>query len=88
VSGFLAGGEADIDELAQGRLVRFPVLAIFDRRLLEQSGFEVVATFRSPHVTIAFTGELAVRLDELWGLKHQERPNPYHGDDSTEEVTR
>jgi hypothetical protein len=85
LSGFLAYDEGDVDELARGRLQRFPVLAVFERAVLEGAHFEVVPTFRSPHVTIAFTGELASRLDDLWKLAHEERANPYHGVVGSEE---
>ncbi len=85
LSGFVATTEADVDELAADRLQRFAVLALFQRLVLESAGFEVVPTFRSPHVTIAFTGDLSARLTDLWALPHEERPNPYHGIERTEE---
>jgi hypothetical protein len=88
LSGFVATTEAEVDALAQGRLLRFPLLAVFDRGVLERAGFEVVPTFRSPHVTIAFTGDLAVRLDDLWALEHDEWANPYHGGTEPEELNR
>ena len=45
---------------------------------LEAEGFMVVPTFRTPHVTIAFTGELTERLDHLAALVTRVIENPYH----------
>jgi hypothetical protein len=45
---------------------------------LEQAGFEIVPTFRTPHVTIAFGGDLDGRLSDLERLGTDRRPNPYH----------
>ena len=45
---------------------------------LEGGGFEVVPTFRTPHVTIAFRGDLDERLRLLRSLMTEVRANPYH----------
>ena len=81
VSAFYARGDGEIDDLAANQLERFAVLLIFRITDLTAAGFEVVPTFRSPHVTIAFTGDLDRRLTELDSLRIDERPNPYHGDE-------
>lgn len=61
-------------------------LAVFAVADLEAGGFEVVPTFRTPHVTIAFTGELDDGLERLRTAIHERRPNPYHGKGPDEEV--
>jgi len=45
---------------------------------LVAAGIEVVPTFRTPHVTLAFTGELDDGLSRLERADHDRRPNPYH----------
>ena len=61
-------------------------LAVFAVADLEAGGFEVVPTIRTPHVTIAFTGELDDGLERLRTAIHEQRPNPYHGKGPDEEV--
>ena len=39
----------------------------------------MVPTFRTPHVTIGFTGDLADGLERLRSAVHEQRLNPYHG---------
>ena len=39
---------------------------------------EVVPTFRTPHLTLAFTGDLDVGLARLERVGHDRRVNPYH----------
>lgn len=79
LSAFSARGEAEIDDLSAAQLQSFPRLGLFRVADLESAGFEVVPTFRTPHVTIAFTGDLDARLRELTGVRFEVRPNPYHG---------
>jgi len=86
LSALFARGDDDVDDLGAGPLVRFPVLGIYRVSALEAAGFEVVPTFRTPHVTIGFTGDLADGLKRLRGAVHEQRPNPYHGS-GPEEVT-
>jgi hypothetical protein len=78
LSAYSAHTEGHVQRLAAVYLERFPVLGIFHTATLESAGFEVVATFRSPHMTIAFTGDLEVRLAQLDSLRTDLRPNPHH----------
>jgi hypothetical protein len=78
LSAYHARSEDEIDDLAADQLERFPLLALFRRTDLEAAGFETVPTFRTPHVTIAFTGEPDERLRVLDTLRVVVRPNPYH----------
>ncbi|MGH9041749.1 MAG: hypothetical protein ACRDZ3_16140, partial [Acidimicrobiia bacterium] len=78
LSGYYARNDAEVNDLAADHLERFPLLGIFGIRELEEAGFEVVPTFRSPHVTIAFAGDLTEALTRLTELRIELRPNPYH----------
>lgn len=86
LSALYAESDADVDELGAGPLRRFPILAVYTVADLEAAGFEVVPTFRTPHVTIAFVGERDRGLDRLRAAVHERRANPYHGTGADEEV--
>jgi hypothetical protein len=45
---------------------------------LLEAGIEVVPTFRTPHVTLAFTGDLDDAIAPLGHAHHDRRANPYH----------
>ena len=49
---------------------------------LSAEGIEVVPTFRSPHVTLAFA-ELDTGLEVLETVPHERRENPYHEGERT-----
>lgn len=78
LSAFYARSEAEIDDLAGDQLERFAVLVVILIADLLTAGFEVVPTFRTPHVTIAFTGNVDTGLARLINLGHDRRRNPYH----------
>ncbi len=77
LSAFHAVEDADFDELAATVLERYPVLRIYRPGALRALSVEVVPTFRSPHVTLAFT-DLEAGLTTLARSRHERRPNPYH----------
>ncbi len=52
---------------------------------LQAAGFEIWPTFRTPHVTIAFNGNLDERLAALVRTAHAVRVNPYHEPDDEPE---
>jgi hypothetical protein len=81
LSAFYARNDSDVDDLAADRLERFPVLRLYRPEVLEAAGFEIVPTFRTPHVTLAFDGELGFCLERLGAAEHEERPNTYHESD-------
>ena len=83
LSAFFARSEAEVDDLAADQLERFPVLIVIRIADLEAAGFEVVPTFRTPHVTIAFDGDLDSTLARLVALGTDQRPNPYHDREPT-----
>jgi len=78
LSGYFARNDEEIDDLASDLLDRFSALSVLKASDLVAADFEVVPTFRSPHVTIAFTGDLDVRLGELAQLIDRTMSNPYH----------
>lgn len=81
ISAYYARNNLEIDDLAADQLDQFPEITIYRVADLESAGFEVIPTFRTPHVTVAFTGELDVGLAALAAAIHEQRPNPYYGAD-------
>lgn len=79
VSAFYARGEIEIDDLALTRLRRFRLVRVYRVVDLVKVGLEIVPTFRTPHVTLAWQDELDEGLDRLDAAAHIERVNPYHG---------
>ncbi len=80
LSAYYAEDDAAVDDLASDLLERFEELHVYPLASLLAAGLEVVATFRTPHVTIAFT-DLDRGLQLLDEAEHQVLPNPYHGSD-------
>ena len=80
LSAYYAEDEAAVDDLASDLLERFEELLVYPLAGLVAVGVEVVATFRTPHVTIAFT-DLDQGLQLLDEAAHEVLPNPYHGSD-------
>lgn len=78
LSAYYAEDDAGVDDLASDLLERFEELLVYPLASLVSAGFEVVATFRTPHVTIAFS-DLDRGLQLLDEVEHDVRPNPYHG---------
>jgi hypothetical protein len=78
LSGYYARDDDEIDDLASDLLDRFPALTVLRAHDLLPAGFEVVPTFRSPHVTIAFEGDLDARLGQIYQLVDRSVANPYH----------
>ena len=76
ISGFIARSDDEVDDLGAHHLDRFETLLVFEIVDVLTAGFEVVATFRSPHVTITFTELPAVGVERLLALRHQEKRNP------------
>ena len=79
LSAYYAREHTDVDDLAADHLRRFPQLALFGMADLVAHEFEVVPTFRTPHVTIAFQADLDARPSALGDLRIEVRANPYTG---------
>lgn len=58
--------------------LRAHAMAFRSRFSLRGAGFLVVPTFRTPHVTIAFAGDVDVWIGRLLDVRSELRPNPYH----------
>lgn len=78
LSAFYARDDIEIEDLAASQLRRFPTLELLQPGDLRSAGFELVPTFRTPHVTIAFDGDLDERLATLEALDVDRWANPYH----------
>lgn len=78
LSAYYARDLEEVDDLASDQLERFPRVAVIPVAALEADGFEVVPTFRTPHVTIAFLGDPSERLAALGRLVFRILENPYH----------
>lgn len=77
VSAFVARNAAEVDALCEARLVAWPSVLVFRREALEESGVELVATFRTPHATLAHV-DLDELLRRLSQCEHKVVLNPYH----------
>lgn len=78
LSAFYARSMDELLDLGADPLERFAALAVFGLVALIDAGFEVVPTFRTPHVTIAFVEEPALAYRRLMDLDHQRVVNPGH----------
>jgi len=79
LSAFYARNGEEIDDLAFDRLHQFSQLRVYRMADLNAAGFELVATFRTPHVTVAWSTDLHVGLARFDAVRHQAWTNPYHG---------
>lgn len=77
LSTYFAEDDDAVADLAADQLKRFPLLRLYDPAVLTAAGLEVVPTFRSPHVTLAFV-DLDAGLAALETAEHETRLNPYH----------
>lgn len=82
LSAFYARSDAEIEDLAADQLERFPLLGCYRVADLQAAGFEIWLTFRTPHVTIAFSGDPDEHLAALVRAAHDVRINPYHETDN------
>ena len=62
--------------IGHDHLDKFAVLAVYDTDDVRANGFQLVATFRNPHVTIAFVEEPTAAVGLLLSLPHRLIPNP------------
>ncbi len=78
LSSFYARDDTEVDDLSLNQLKPFEVLRLIRFSVLVEAGFEVVPTFRTPHVTIAFTGDLDAELERFEDIESERRVNRYH----------
>lgn len=84
VSGFYAANAAEVDALCADKLARFPTVVIFDREDLAAAGIDIVATFRTPHVTLA-APDTQTLIARLLSCPHRNEVNAYHERDDEED---
>ena len=58
------------------RLNAFETLFVYRLDDVRRAGFEVVPTYRSPHVTITFYDDVAEGVARLLALAHRQVVNP------------
>lgn len=80
ISAFYAGTEDEVDALCQSRLVQFETVVVFERTAVEAAGVDIIATFRTPHITLCHV-DLATLVERLMNCRHRVLTNPYHVDD-------
>ena len=78
LSGFYARSSDEVLDLGADQLERFKVVLVFRLVDVLEAGLEVVPTFRSPHVTIAFDDDPADGLARLLETRHERMLNPSH----------
>lgn len=85
LSAFYARNDEEIDDLASDRLQQFEQLRVYRVEDLEAAGFELVPTFRAPHVTVAWSADLHDGLARFNAARHQSRAIRIMGDTEPEE---
>lgn len=73
LSAFCARSELEVDDLAANRLRKFELIRVYNIADLAVARFQVVPTFRSLHVTIAWTGSLLEGLQRFDKAKDQSK---------------
>jgi hypothetical protein len=73
---FYARSEDEVLDLGEDRLDAFETLFVYRVDDLIEARFEIVPTFRSPHVTIAFYNDLEEGIDRLLEVNHRVLTNP------------
>ena len=67
-------------DLAEDRLDSFQTLFVYRLHDVRSGGFEVIPTYRSPHVTITFYYEPIEAVARLMAVTHETIENPaYRG---------
>ena len=81
ISAFYARDEGEVADLGSDQLQRFETLLVFSQAELLAAGFELVATFRSPHVTIAFSESPEIAMTRMLAVPHQRFINTAYRED-------
>ena len=76
LSAYYARSDDEVLDLGKDRLDRFATLFVFRLADVIKAGFEVVPTFRSPHVTITFYDDLDTGVARLLAVSHRIVSNP------------
>ena len=76
LSAFYARSNDEVLDLGGDRLDVFATLFVYRLADVIQAGFEVVATYRSPHVTITFYDDVDSGVARLLAVSHRTVINP------------
>ena len=76
LSAFYARSDDEVFDLGVDRLDTFETLFVYRTVDVVEAGFEVVPTYRSPHVTIAFYTDVHEGVARLLAVQHQIVTNP------------
>ena len=76
LSAFYARSDDEVLDLGEDRLGAFATLFVYKVADLRQAGFDLVPTYRSPHVTITFYDDVADGVRRLLAVGHQVVVNP------------
>ena len=66
-------------DLGEDRLDAFATLFVYRLAEVIDAGFEVVPTYRSPHLTITFYDEVVTGVARLLTVSHRTVANPAFG---------
>jgi hypothetical protein len=76
LSAFYARSDDEVLDLGEDRLDAFETLFIYRVVDIVEAGFEIVPTYRSPHVTITFYNDLSEGIARLMAVDHRILTNP------------
>lgn len=80
LSAFYARSDGEVLDLAEDRLDSFRTLFVYRLHDVRSASFEVIPTYRSPHVTITFYDEPIEAIARLMAVTHETIENPaYRG---------
>lgn len=72
-------GPASLDGLLASRMASYRVVHMPLVGALREAGFQLLPTFRRPHVTVLLDSDAPDDVDRLLRALGPGRPNPYHG---------
>ncbi|HQZ34287.1 MAG TPA: hypothetical protein PK020_07665 [Ilumatobacteraceae bacterium] len=76
LSAFYARSDDEVLDLGEDRLDAFATLFVYRLADVIAAGFEVVPTYRSPHVTITFYDDVDAGVARLLAVSHRVVSNP------------
>jgi hypothetical protein len=76
LSAFYARSDDEVLDIGEDRLEAFATLYVYHLDDVIAAGFEVVPTYRSPHVTIAFYDDVDAGVSRLLAVPHRTVRNP------------
>jgi hypothetical protein len=83
LSAFYARSDDEVLDLGEDRLGAFETLFIYRVEDVVQAGFEIVPTYRSPHVTITFYNEVSKGIALLMAVDHRVLTNPAYREEES-----